>query len=699
MVEKNDKTVAPTEQVSTKETGLMGRPISNGVKITETVLRDGHQSLIATRMTTEDMLPIIEKMDQAGYFSLEMWGGATFDVCLRFLKEDPWERLREIRKRVKNTKLQMLLRGQNLVGYRHYPDDIVVKFVQKARDNGIDIFRIFDALNDIRNLELAMKTAKKAGGIVEGTISYTVSPIHTIEKFVKFAFELKDAGADIICIKDMSGIFSPTAAYDLINALKKEVKLPIHLHTHCSSGMAPIVYMIACEAGVDILDTAISPFAWGTSQPPTESIVGALKGTPFDTGLDLNILVEISDYFQKIKEKYRPILDPISERVDPKILVHQIPGGMISNLISQLKEQNALNKYDEVLKETARVRRDLGYPPLVTPTSQIVGTQAVFNVIMGERYKMISKEVKDYIKGLYGRAPGPIDEAVQKKAIGEEQPITTRPADDIKPEWDKSLAEVKKIKQTEQPTDEDVLAYALFPMVTKEFWANPTKPPAPAPTVQPAAPAPVVSTNTTATMASAPAKAGEEPNKNAFVLDLNTQKYNIQITPSADNTLMVEVNGKTYEVKVALPTKPNETAKPAAEAQTPRPTEDPRSFGQARPKVETKPEPAKTEKAPEKIAEPDKPIAPLATDIEKPAVKPAAPANAFNVVVPMPGKIVAINVKEGDKVQKGSVLFILEAMKMQNEINCPVNGTIFEIAMKLGDSVDNQKSLIKIVQE
>ena len=368
------------------------------VKITETVLRDGHQSLIATRMATVDMLPILEKMDQVGFFSLEMWGGATFDVCLRYLKEDPWERLRQIRERVKSTKLQMLLRGQNLVGYRHYPDDIVVKFIQKSRDNGIDIFRIFDALNDIRNLELSIKTAKKTGAMVEGTISYTVSPIHTIAKFISFASELKDAGSDIICIKDMSGIITPTAAYDLINALKKEIKLPVHLHTHCTSGMAPMVYLLACEAGVDYLDTAISPFGWGTSQPPTESIVGALKGTPFDTGLNLDIIVEISEHFQKVREKYKSILDPISERVDPKILVHQTPGGMISNLISQLKEQKALDKYDDALKETALVRKDLGYPPLVTPTSQIVGTQAVFNVLLGERYKMISKEVKDYIK-------------------------------------------------------------------------------------------------------------------------------------------------------------------------------------------------------------------------------------------------------------------------------------------------------------
>ncbi|MBI5779065.1 MAG: sodium-extruding oxaloacetate decarboxylase subunit alpha [Planctomycetes bacterium] len=615
------------------------------VKITETVLRDGHQSLIATRMATEDMLPILEKMDRVGFFSLEMWGGATFDVCLRYLKEDPWQRLRQIRERVKSTKLQMLLRGQNLVGYRHYPDDIVVKFIQKSRDNGIDVFRIFDALNDIRNLELSIKTAKKTGAMVEGTISYTVSPIHTIAKFISFASELKDAGSDIICIKDMSGIITPTAAYDLINALKKEIKLPVHLHTHCTSGMAPMVYLLACEAGVDYLDTAISPFGWGTSQPPTESIVGALKGTPFDTGLNLDIIVEISEHFQKVREKYKSILDPISERVDPKILVHQTPGGMISNLISQLKEQNALDKYDEALKETALVRKDLGYPPLVTPTSQIVGTQAVFNVILGERYKMISNEVKDYIKGLYGRSPGLIDEELQKKAIGNETPITTRPAESIAPEWDKSLETVKALKQTDQPSDEDVLAYALFPLVAKEFWANPAVVAAPAPAVSPVE-----------------AKQPKEEvdsysSKATLVLELNNKKYSVKVTPASSGSLKVDVEGRPYDVKVSYSGK----------------------SGLKKPAAEIKPEPAAVKSA--------QPIAP---------VQAATEGGMTNVTVPMPGKVVNIKVKISDKVKKGEVLFILEAMKMQNEICAPGDGIISEISIKVGDTVDNQTILMKI---
>ncbi len=419
------------------------------VAITETVLRDGHQSLIATRMRTADMIPILEKLDQVGYFSLEMWGGATFDVALRFLNEDPWERLREIRKHIKHTKLQMLLRGQNLVGYRHYPDDIVQKFVEKAKENGIDIFRIFDAVNDVRNMTTAIKAAKKVGAIVEGTISYTISPVHTIEKYIKFALEMKELGVDIICIKDMAGFISPAAAYDLTNALKKEVKLPVHLHSHSSSGMAPIAYLTACEAGADILDTTISPFGWGTSQPPTETIVGAFKQTPYDTSLSLELLAEICEYFLKVKEKYKDILHPISERVDPKILLHQIPGGMLSNLISQLKAQKAMDKYEEVLKETARVRKDLGYPPLVTPTSQIVGTQAVFNVVTGERYKVIPKEVKNYIKGLYGTPPGPINEEVKKKAIGNEEPIKGRPADGLAPEFEACVAAVKEYSDKE----------------------------------------------------------------------------------------------------------------------------------------------------------------------------------------------------------------------------------------------------------
>jgi pyruvate carboxylase subunit B len=413
------------------------------------------------------MLPVIEKLDEVGYYSLEMWGGATFDSCIRYLNEDPWERLRELKKHMDNTYSQMLLRGQNLVGYRHYSDDVVEKFVTKAYENGIDIFRIFDAVNDIRNMETSIRTAKKQGAHVQGTLSYTISPVHTVEKYVAFATELAEMECDSICIKDMAGLLAPHEAYKLIRSLKKEVGLPVDLHCHCTSGMAPMSYMAACEAGVDILDTALSPLAGGTSQPPTESTVAALKNTRFDTGLDLKMLGEAAAYFKKIKAEYKGILDPISEQVDTNVLVYQIPGGMLSNLVSQLKEQNALDKYDEVLEEMPRVRAELGYPPLVTPTSQIVGTQAVLNVLMGERYKVIPREVKDYVRGFYGRSPAPISEEIITTIIGTERPITVRPADLLKPEYEKIKKEAEEMGIVSK--EEDVLTYALYPSIAPKF--------------------------------------------------------------------------------------------------------------------------------------------------------------------------------------------------------------------------------------
>ncbi|MBW6518984.1 MAG: sodium-extruding oxaloacetate decarboxylase subunit alpha [ANME-2 cluster archaeon] len=437
------------------------------VKITDTTLRDAHQSLIATRMRTRDMLPIVEKMDQAGFFSLEVWGGATFDSCIRFLNEDPWERLRSLKQAIRETPLQMLLRGQNLVGYRHYADDVVVKFVEKAAENGIGVFRIFDAVNDIRNMEVSIKTAKKTGAHVQGTISYTTSPVHTTEKFVEFAHELASLECDSICIKDMAGLIAPMDAYTLIKSLKKEIGLPVDLHSHSTSGMALMSYMAACKAGVDILDTAFSPFAGGTSQPPTETVVAGLKGTQWDTGLDLVHLIDIKRYFEEIKEKYRGILDPISEKTDTSVLVYQVPGGMLSNLVSQLKEQNAMDKFDDVLLEMPRVREDLGYPPLVTPTSQIVGTQAVMNVLMGERYKVIPKEVKEYVRGMYGRSPAPIDKGILDKVLGDEKPITCRPADLIEPELARLEKEARELGIVEK--EEDVLTYALYPQVAPKF--------------------------------------------------------------------------------------------------------------------------------------------------------------------------------------------------------------------------------------
>ncbi len=424
---------------------------------------------MATRMRTESMLPIAEKIDKVGFFSLEVWGGATFDVSIRYLREDPWERMRLLKKHVRKTPLQMLLRGQNIVGYKNYPDDVVEKFVEKAAQNGVDIFRIFDALNDTRNLEMAIKTARKVGAHVQGTICYTISPVHTIQHYLEVAQRLAELECDSICIKDMAGMLAPSPAYDLISALKKEIGLPVHLHCHSTSGMALMTYLRACDAGVDIIDTAFSSLAGGTSQPPVETVTAALKDTPFDPGFNMQLLVEIAEYFKELREKYYDplkLIDPISERVDPSILVHQIPGGMFSNLISQLKEQNALDKLKEVLEEVPRVRKELGYPPLVTPTSQLVGTQAVFNVLSGKRYSIVPNEVKDYVRGLYGKPPAPIDERVKRKIVGEEEPIMCRPADLLKPELEAIPEEARKLIKSE----EDALTYALFPKAALEFF-------------------------------------------------------------------------------------------------------------------------------------------------------------------------------------------------------------------------------------
>lgn len=437
------------------------------LKITETALRDGSQSLIATRLTTAEIMPIIEKMDQAGYYSMEVWGGATFDSCIRFLNEDPWERLRLIRSKVKNTKLQMLIRGQNLLGYKHYADDVVEEFVKKSIENGIDIVRAFDALNDFRNLKTTIKAIKKYKGHCQGCIAYTTSEIHTIEYYVAKVLELEKMGADSICIKDMAGILLPDTAYKLIKEIKKNSSLPIELHTHCTSGIAQIMYDRAIKAGVDIIDTAISPFSTGTSQPPTEVFEQILKGTKRDPKLNIEILGEIAEYFKVIKEKYREsgILNPKVMETEPKALTYQVPGGMLSNLMSQLSAQNAMDKYEAVLREIPNVRKDLGYPPLVTPMSQMVGTQAVFNVLLGERYKVIPKEIKEYVRGMYGKSPAPIDPKIQKIIIGDEVPETCRPADKIKPELEKYKAEIGDLAKSM----EDVLMYALFPDNARKF--------------------------------------------------------------------------------------------------------------------------------------------------------------------------------------------------------------------------------------
>ena len=433
------------------------------IKITETILRDAHQSLIATRMTTEQMLPIVDTMDKVGYHSVECWGGATFDASLRFLKEDPWERLRKFRDGFKNTKLQMLFRGQNILGYRPYADDVVEYFVQKSIANGIDIIRIFDCLNDMRNLQTAVKAANKEKGHAQVALSYTLGDAYTLEYWTNIAKEIEE-----ICIKDMAGLLLPYKATELVKALKETVKIPIQLHTHYTSGVASMTYMKAVEAGVDVIDTAISPFALGTSQPATEVMVETFKGTPYDSGLDQKLLAEIADYFRPIRDEALDsgLLNPKNLGVNIKTLLYQVPGGMLSNLTSQLKEQNAEDKFYDVLEEVPRVRKDLGEPPLVTPSSQIVGTQAVFNVLMGERYKMVTKETKAVLSGEYGKTVKPFNKEVQKKCIGDKEPITCRPADLIPDELDTLRGEMAQWSEQ----DEDVLSYALFPQVATDFF-------------------------------------------------------------------------------------------------------------------------------------------------------------------------------------------------------------------------------------
>ena len=431
-----------------------------GVKVVETALRDGHQSLFATRMTTDEVLLALKELDKVGYYALEVWGGATFDACLRFLNEDPWERLRKIKKVCKNTKLQMLFRGQNILGYRHYSDDVVEKFVQKSIQNGIDIIRIFDALNDLRNLKCAVDATKKYGGECQIALSYTTSPVHTVEYYVELAKEVEKMGADSICIKDMAGVLLPEDAYNLISQIKANTKLPIELHSHCTGGLMEMTYLRAIQAGVDIIDTALSPLSGGTSQPCTESINYALRGTEYDPKLDADLLDKAASKLATVKAKYleNGMLNPKVLSCNPNILKYQVPGGMLSNLISQLKQQNALDKLDEVLKEVPEVRKDMGYPPLVTPLSQMVGTQAVLNVISGERYKMVPKEINEYLHGNYGKSPAPVNEEIRHKIIGDDEVITHRPADDLKPEFKALKKKYADIAQS----DEDVLSIALF---------------------------------------------------------------------------------------------------------------------------------------------------------------------------------------------------------------------------------------------
>ena len=436
------------------------------IQIMDTVLRDAHQCLLATRMRTEDMLPIAGKLDEVGYWSLETWGGATFDSCLRYLKEDPWERLRKLRAAMPKTRFQMLLRGQNVLGYKNYPDDIVRAFVSRAAANGIDVFRIFDAMNDLRNMKTAIDAALQTGKLVEGSVCYTVSPVHNADYFVGIAEKLAKTGVQIICLKDMAGMLAPYAAYEIIKKIKDRVPLPLHLHSHCTAGLAPMTYMMAIEAGVDILDTALSPLSNGASQPATEAIVAALMGTPYDTGLDLALLGEIAEYFYRVRRKYAEFESPVNNQVKTDILTSQIPGGMLSNLVAQLRQQKAEDRLDAVLAEMPHVRKDLGYPPLVTPTSQIVGSQAALNVMTGKRYSVVAMETRNYVMGLYGEPPGTVSDEIKAKVLGKKKPISCRPADLLRP----GLEQARHDIGIASPSEEDVLSYALFPDIAKEYF-------------------------------------------------------------------------------------------------------------------------------------------------------------------------------------------------------------------------------------
>ena len=604
------------------------------VHITDTILRDAHQSLIATRMRTEDMLPICEKLDKVGYWSLEMWGGATFDACLRFLKEDPWDRLRQLRKALPNTRLQMLLRGQNLLGYRHYSDDVVRAFVERSAEQGIDVFRIFDALNDIRNLKVPIESVKKAGKHAQGTISYTTSPVHGIAQFVDMARQLEGMGCDSLAIKDMAGLLTPYVTAQLIDALKAAVNIPIHLHSHATSGLAALCHLKAIEHGCTHIDTAISTFAGGTSHPPTESMVAALRDTEYDTGLDLELLQEIGFYFFDIRKKYSRFESDYTG-VDTRVQINQIPGGMISNLANQLREQGALERMNEVLDEVPRVRRDLGYPPLVTPTSQIVGTQAVLNVLTGSRYKNITNEVKYYLQGRYGKAPGKVNFVVRQQAIGNEDVIDCRPADLLQPEIHKLREEIGELASTE----EDVLAYAMFPDIGKQFLeqrAAGNLVPEPLEEVPAAAasPAPV-----------------------EFTVTMHGETYHIKITGTGHKAqnrrpFYVTVDGVPEEI--VLETLEEMGIGEDVEQETDK--AGGRAKGSQRPK----------------------------------AKQPG------DVTASMPGTIVDVLIKEDDTVNAGDPVLITEAMKMETEIQAPIAGKVTAVHVQKGDSVNPDETLVEI---
>ncbi|MEW6769783.1 MAG: acetyl-CoA carboxylase biotin carboxyl carrier protein [Bacillota bacterium] len=606
------------------------------VKIMDTTLRDGHQSLWATRMRTEDMLPIAERLDAVGYHALEVWGGATFDVCLRYLYEDPWERLRELRKRIKNTRLQMLLRGQSLVGYGHYPDDVAEAFVKRAVANGLDVIRIFDALNDIRNLEFTMKVAKEAGAHVQATVVYTLSPVHTTEHYLETAKKLVELGADSICIKDMAGMMSPYSAFQLVSLFKRELAVPVQLHCHYIGGMAVGAYLKAAEAGVDIVDTASAPLAFGASQPPVETVVRALRETPYNTGLRIKELFEIAGYFEEVRKK-RGFERGVTRIHDMQVFEHQVPGGMISNLVTQLQEQRAIHRLQDVLNEIPRVRAELGYPPLVTPTSQIVGTQAVLNVLTGERYKFIPEEVRRYVQGFYGRPPGPIDPEIQKKVLNGREPITCRPADLLEPVLEKLREEIKDLATSE----EDVLSYALFPQVARRFLEARKK------------------GEIKALAQSQEEKKAASPAKEAKGVNIKEIRELLKLLEESDVT---EFSLETAGTKLTIRKGSGHSVREDAVKETPLP--------------------APAAKA-EKEAVP-------AEDL----VTVQAPMVGTFYRAPAPDAPPYVQV--GDVVEVGQVLCIIEAMKLMNEIQAEVTGEIVEILVENGHPVEYGQPLFLI---
>ncbi len=627
----------PTKKSGTGKPGLDVTPApGKKLLITDVALRDGHQSLLATRMRTEDMLPIAQKLDAIGYWSLEVWGGATFDTCLRFIKEDPWERLRALRAAMPKTKLQMLLRGQNVVGYRHYADDVVERFIERSATNGIDVFRIFDALNDVRNIEHSVRCVKDQGKHVEAALCYTVSPVHTLDSFVSLAKRLEDLGTDTLCIKDMAGLLAPMDAYQLVRKLKAAVEVPIHLHTHYTSGMASMSSLMAVLGGLDILDTAMSPLAGGTSHPPTETMVAALRGTPYDTGLQLPRFIPIAEHFRAARKKYHQFESDFTG-VDAEILTSQIPGGMLSNLAAQLAEQNALDKMRDVLEEVPRVRKDMGYPPLVTPSSQIVGSQATLNVLTGERYKVITTETKNYFLGYYGKPPGPVNKEVSARAIGDDRPIKGRPADRLEPELPAAIKELAG-----KPTSpEDVVSLALFPAIAREFFdareKGQLKP-------EPLAPAP------------------EAGPKVAHELHLAPIDFN------------VTVHGETYHIQVSGSGRKEDGRKPYYI------------------RINDKLEEVQLEPIQEVLA--GVPEAPATGDKAKP--KRPKPSKPGDIASPMPGRVVTVLVAKGDKVKADDPVLIIEAMKMENRVTAPIAGTVAALYVNEGDDVKPDETLVQL---